>query len=329
MKAGQIRLGLAFTGSYIRAEHDTTFEPEPGVAPGDLARRHRLRIGAMSWAATAQFGFHQRLAAELALPFNANVVRADFLDADDQPIEGYRSIHHRDETVSGVGDFVLAARVGVLRPSEVPRLSLDLRLGAALPTGRTEPNPFALAARGLENQRMFFGSGTVDPVLGLQGRTRFETWSLVFWTNARLRLYTNDRGYNAGHLLGGGVEAISGFGLDRWSFGLSPEVQHQTPATWAAIDSSGDSADGVQTALNSGRTTLLLGVGAYYAPEPTWQLFVQAKAPFVLQAQAGDLAWPFLGTVGVRYAFGVGGGEHRHAPHGDDHDRGEHEEHEH
>ncbi len=288
-------------GSYLHASH--TVEPgqrEPGVADENQPAEHVLDIGMLQWDLDAQLGIHRRFAIELLLPIRATVIGASFRDSSGNDRPDFNSIHHRDETISGIGDVVVGTRTGLVLPKDVPRWTLALRTGASLPTGNIEPDPFELGARGHEHQHMFFGSGTVDPVLGLDTNVAFDRWALVGWTVARTPLYANQYGYRRGHAVIGGVGAQSGFGLERWSFLLQPEVFFETPARWKQT-----------AARNSGRTSLLATGGVFVMPAPGWQIQMLLKVPYFTRAQGGQLRWPVVAMVGFNYTFDLRGPDER------------------
>ena len=90
----------------------------------------------------------------------------------------------------------------------------------------------------------------------------------------------------------GGVGAQSGFGLERWSFLLQPEVYFETPAQWSGV-----------SARNSGRTSLVATAGVFFRPDDQWQIHAIAKVPYLTEAQGGQLRWPFVGLLGFTYVF--------------------------
>lgn len=293
MDRGRLRFGVAFVGSYSHAEHVVDpIEFEPGLSDDEQSDQHVLDVGLLEWDVDAQFGVHRRFAFELFFPVRANIVRVDFLDEDGDSIPNFESIHHRDETIAGIGDLVLSTRIGLVLPENVPRWNLDLLAGASLPTGRTEPDPFELGAQGEEHQHMFFGNGTVDPVAGLQTQVRFDKWNLVGWGQTRIPVYRNKHGFRGSRLVAAGIGAQSGFGLERWSFLLQPEVFFATPAEWNDFD-----------AHNSGRLSLIATGGVFASPGIGWQLYLLAKVPYYTKAVGGQFRWPIVGIVGARYTF--------------------------
>jgi hypothetical protein len=254
------------------------------------ARTHKLDVGLLEWDFDLQIGLHRRFAFELLMPVRVNIIRADYEDASGLALPEFESIHHRDETIYGVGDVVWGTRVGLVRPENVKRWLLDLQLGMTFPTGRIEPNPYVLGARGERHQHMFFGNGTFDPVTGLQSVVLFDKWSLVGWLSARTPLYENRLGYRPNHVVVAGIGALSGFGLERWSFLLQPEVFHETTAKWEGRD-----------ARNSGRTSLIATGGVFVRPGRGFQIHLLAKIPYVTFAHGGILRWPFVAMLGFTW----------------------------
>lgn len=295
MEKGRVRVGLSMVGSYVHASHLVAADQrEPNVPLALQPAEHVLDVGALQWDLDAQVGMHRRFAVELQLPVRATIIEATFLDAQGVVLPQARSIHHRDETIAGVGDLVLGGRIGLVLPQDVPRWTLALRTGLSLPTGRTEPNPFALGAQGKDHQHMFFGTGTLDPVIGLDTTVAFDRWSLVGWAVARTPLYANPYGYRGTKVVVAGLGAQSGFGLQRLSFLLQPEVYFETPARWEG-----------QHDLNSGRTSLVATAGLLATPAPGWQIHVLGKVPYATWSQGGQLRWPFVAMLGFSYTFDV------------------------
>lgn len=296
MDRGRLRVGLSMLGSYLHTSHGVEPEQrEPGVAVADQPAEHVLDIGALEWDLDAQAGVHRRFAFELMLPIRTTIIGATFNDQAGRELPEFSSIHHRDETIAGVGDLVLGGRIGLVLPQDVPRWTLALRTGLSFPTGRTEPNPFVLGAQGRDHQHMFFGTGTFDPVLGFDSNVAFDRWALVGWAVSKIPLYANRHGYRGSTVVVGGIGAQSGFGLERWSFLLQPEVYFETPARW------GDVHD-----RNSGRTSLIASAGVIAMPAPGWQIHLIGKVPYYTWAQGGQLRWPFVALLGFSYAFDVG-----------------------
>jgi hypothetical protein len=265
------------------------------VADEDQPAHHTLDIGLLEWDLDAQLGLHKRFAFELLLPIRATIIDATFEDAMGVEQPGFSSIHHRDETIAGIGDLTLGGRIGLVLPDNVPRWTLALRVGASLPTGNLEPDPFELGRHGQAHQHMFFGDGTVNPVFGFDTNVAFDKWSLVGWSLARTPFYANRHGYRGSTIVIGGIGAQSGFGLERWTFLLQPELYFETPALWNGTP-----------ARNSGRTSLLATAGVFARPAEGWQVHLLLKVPYMTWAKGGQLSWPLVAMLGFTYTFGLG-----------------------
>ncbi|MCA9672843.1 MAG: hypothetical protein KC503_44930 [Myxococcales bacterium] len=293
-------MSFQWTTTFLHAEHDVDHDQfEPGIPDDGQARRHVLDFLLMDWNVSALYGFHRRFGVELSVPIRINVARAAFEDAGGTELPGFRSIHHREETLFGIGDVSAGVRVGVVRPTGPRGWYLDLRAGVSFPTGGTEHNPFELGRQGKDHQHIFFGTGTFVPVLGFETSYAFQRFQLIGWGTAQLSLYSNSRDYRASTRINAGVGAQSGFGLKTWRFLLQPEVFHETPAKW-----------GNEDARNSGRTDLIITGGAFFRPTPSWQLFAMVKVPVYRHTVGGQLNLPVVGLLGFNFVVDVLGHGH-------------------
>ena len=103
-------------------------------------------------------------AAELQLA--ARLIQADiqYRWLDGVPFTPpFPKLHHRNETLFGL----LAPWLSVTARVASGRYEVAFRLGITLPLGKTEENPFTRGELGLPYQHLQFGTGTVNPVLGV------------------------------------------------------------------------------------------------------------------------------------------------------------------
>jgi WD40 repeat protein len=102
----------------------------------------------------------------------------------------YGDIHHRTETLRGIGDVQLT----VLFP-----LGGHLQIGAGLsiPFGRTQPNPIVLGREGKTHEHIQFGSGTVDPLFSMLWSRPAGRFVLSAWADGQIPLYENRHGFKA------------------------------------------------------------------------------------------------------------------------------------
>lgn len=265
---------------------------EPGLPDALQPREHLLDFTLQSATLRFVLGVPARWNLELELPFRETQIAARFLDAEGAELPDFESIHHRTETISGLGDVVLWGR----RP--LPALgdwALDLRFGVSAPTGNTEDDPFALGEQGLEHQHVFFGNGTWDAHTALAARRKLGSWSIVSWLRTRVPTGRSSEGFRAGASGTLGSQLVRPLGGD-WSLLFNLQADHQESASWNDRD-----------ARNSGRTDLVLGAGLGRNVADTWSVQVLALVPENLSARGGQIDPQPVLTIGIAKVF-VGDG---------------------
>ncbi|MEE2779860.1 MAG: hypothetical protein VYE15_04995 [Myxococcota bacterium] len=293
-QAGQWSVSLAFAGAYSHAEHDVSpdqYEPDTLNPGGVQAQRHVLDFNLFIAQLSGTYGLTDWLTLGLELPIRATTVSADFLNTVGDDIPQFQSIHHRDETLTGLADPTVNTQWYLPLDKLAPILSASVTLGLSLPVGRTEPDPFLLGKLGKRHQHIFYGTGTMDPLAALRVQADLGAVSLQLTSRTRTSLYRNSEGYLGPFMVEAGLKGRSSLGLENWVFVLGPEMFHETPASWSD-----------RTAENSGRTELLIAVGVAHRFASGVSLMASAKTPVVTRSRGGQLEIPFLGSLGVSYS---------------------------
>lgn len=202
-------------------------------------------------------------------------------------------IHHRTETLVGLTDPWLSARAAKL----VGAWAFAFRVGVTLPVGATVPNPFELGREGLPHEHIQFGTGTVDPLAGVELRRVVGRFSVGGWMLAKTSLYANGHGYQAGSELLAGANVASSLWLRRWSFLLGALVYDEAPERWSGV---------TETEGNLGRVDLMLDTAVHWQFAARWTLTVAARIPFFTRAVGAQLATPAIGELAVSRAFDLG-----------------------
>lgn len=118
---------------------------------------------------------------------------ADPLQVEYAERSGY--IHHRTENYDGFGDMEFMGgfkKRDLFKDGSIFRLGM----GLALPSGRTESDPWILGDSGKKHLHIQFGNGTVDPLLNLYyGFQVNDSIGLGLYAKARLPLYHNNKGF--------------------------------------------------------------------------------------------------------------------------------------
>ena len=237
MAPGQWR--VAFDAAY--GELQTSHVAEcPHVAPECRTlfippHEHRVRVGITHYELITQYGLREGMQLALRLPYDVKSMRVGYTTLDGAPFTPpYGDIHHRTETLSGIGDPSLSV--------EMARGPIIFSAGLTFPVGRIEPDPMMLGMRGIAHQHMQFGTGTFQPILSAQ-------WSDYRWSayaEARLSLYENREGLRSPHLFVWSV----GPSFDAGRFSIEPRLagQYQTVGRWNGVvdENSGFHSGGVR-----------------------------------------------------------------------------------
>jgi len=280
---------MNLVGASVNAEHDVSPDQyEPGLADENQAHVHDLSIKMADLNISTSIGLSFRSGIELRIPVRLFDVYPNFIGEDGNDLLNYESIHHRDETLFGFGDVAVVGRYRLLEPTLTRRISVDLRLGASLPTGRTEDDPFKLGNAGISHQHVMFGSGTIDPIFGVESVLRFGGASVASWTQLSISPIENSYGYQAPTKVMSGTSLSSSFGLEKWSFSSGFEVYHETPAMWSG-----------EPAYNSGRTDIIAAGGINYLQSEKWNYQLQLKSPHTVQSLGGQMSTPLIVVVGI------------------------------
>ncbi len=199
-------------------------------------------------------------------------------------------LHHRTETLVGLTDPWLSLRAAkTLGP-----WAFAFRLGATLPVGSTVPNPFALAREGKVHEHIQFGTGTVDPIVGVELRRALGRFSVAGWMLAKASLYENPYHYQAGNQLLVGTNVSSALGTRRWWFMLGALVYNEQPERW---DGSTESEG------NLGRTDLMLDTAITCSFAKKWSASLSARIPVYSYTVGTQLNTPAIVELGLQRSF--------------------------
>ncbi|HEY0705916.1 MAG TPA: hypothetical protein VGG33_03925 [Polyangia bacterium] len=246
---GQVRASAILSGTTLNVVHEAgcvdaancrdlpvqpPFLHDQDIQPGELR-------------AVAELGVTNRLGVELQVPFRVTRTRIRYTDLSGAPYEPLDpGVHHRDETLAGLGDPWLLGRFG----GRWGTTAVTGRLGVTIPLAKTEADPFALGSRGLAHQHIQFGTGTFNPLAMVDASHSFGRLDLSGYGQAELALFENRHGFQPGHRFA--IGAMGGMVvLPRLTVALGLDVLGERPERWAGE---------VQQDGNLGRTDVLGGV---------------------------------------------------------------------
>lgn len=295
MKAGQTAVSLGLMTTSVRVVHESYC---PDIGPicaerDEPPQLHDQRFSLGELRARVEYGLTEAWGLELQLPVRLNYTTVQFRRLDGTPVDlDYVNIHHRNETLFGLGDPWLRARYAF----GLGDVGLVARAGFTVPLGGTVEDPFALGDAGLEHQHVQFGTGTVQPLVALEAERRWEGgWSARAWGQAQLSLVENHHGYRSGHRFAVGVSGeVPVVGTLRLSAGA--DVANEQPERWNGR---------VQQDGNLGRTDVLVGGGLTY-PVGRVQLGLTVRVPVYqhIIGHHGQLTYPGLLGLTAETLFG-------------------------
>jgi hypothetical protein len=246
--AGEIRASAILSATSVNVVHqagcaDLTSCTEVPVQPLYM---HDQDIYPTELRAVLEYGLTASWGLEAQLPFRVVATRIRFTTpAGDPYVPLDRDVHHRNETLAGVGDTWLLGRYARTLAGAL----VTLRAGVSVPTGRTEENPFALGDVGLRHQHIQFGTGTFDPIAAADVSKGFGALQLSAYVQGLISLYQNKHGFRAPARGYAGVQ----FGtrlFGKLSGAIGPDLLYEGPERW-----NGE----IRQDASLGRTEVLIG----------------------------------------------------------------------
>ena len=213
-----------------------------------------------------------------------------FNDASGQPIADYQSIHHRNEILVGPADPRFGASWQPFVAQVHGGFALAFSGAVQVPVGEIEPNPFAKGAQGLAHRHLFFGTGIFAPVATAHTSYGGRWFRAGVDVSGTPSLYRNrydylppTRGFIAPYI-------ESGFGLDSWTFRLTPSLRGETPALW-----------GTRPDENSGRVDVSVAGSVFYRGVRGTETWIQVRITPYTYALGGQLTAPVFLVAGARW----------------------------
>jgi thiol-disulfide isomerase/thioredoxin len=278
-----------------------------GRGPTDIVHDQTIAFGELRL--DADYGVTDRFGVALVVPLRLVSTGITYRDAasGEEVALTRPNIHHRDESLFGAGDPWLLARYR----RALGRFSLGGHAGLSLPLGQTEADPFARGDAGLPHQHIQFGTGTVNPVLSLHAGAALGRLDLSLYALTMQVVYASSRDYQAGDRYAGGASVATGIGRG-FRAALSLDASGETAERWGGVVHDDEGNQGRFDLMAGGALSRSIGGGA--------ELRVGVKVPVVTRVVGGQLDYPALVEVGLRFAVG-GGGTRAHADeHADEHD---------
>jgi hypothetical protein len=167
--------------------------PECQTSAPPVPYNHHIDLFMSETTLEASYGLTPLVALEARLSLRVTGVTPTYSELNGAPKLVPNDIHHHDVTLVGPGDPWLSVRVG----ARAGKLVTTARLGFSLPLGRTEPDPYALAAEGKWHEHMQFGTGTFMPLVGAGAAYSIDPVEVSGSALGLFSLAENAHGYRA------------------------------------------------------------------------------------------------------------------------------------
>jgi len=243
----------------------------------------------------ASYGVTDWLAVEGRFTYRLVDIEPSYTEIDGTPKLVPGDIHHHDRTITGIGDPWLLLRLGA-RSGE---LTTSSRLGLSVPLASTEPDPFALGARGLWHEHTQLGTGIFMPIVTFTAAYRFERWELGGALFGIFGLYENEHGWRPSSRLAAGsrlsLDVLEG---KLWPFVLF-DFAHQTEEAWHG-------EQGLEGSTI--RSELLLGGGLRWLLADPWALELAVRGRIATLSEESGFDYPGVIDLSLSTRFDLGPG---------------------
>lgn len=229
------------------------------------------------------------------IPLRLVQTRTVFTDLQDTVLDlDYVSIHHRTETLAGLGDPQLL----VHRSGRLLGLLVGARAGLSFPLGLIHEDPLRLGALGLPHDHVQLGDGTFDPVIGADASRAVGPVTVAGFAQAQVPLYEGRAGHRGGAQLVGGLSAQAAAGPVQLRLGAI--VAHEGVERWHGVTAADDG--------NLGRTDFYLAPGVTL-PLGDWSASLELRTRVFGVVTGAQLSLPLVAQLSVGKLFHFSPGE--------------------
>jgi thiol-disulfide isomerase/thioredoxin len=231
-----------------------------------------------------ELGITRWIALDAVLPFRVFDTHIHYRDPTTGQIVQIQdpNLHHRNEVLAGFADPWLIARAA----TGFAGATISVRAGVTLPIGSTVPNPFLLGDMGIPHEHTQFGTGTFEPIAGIEAYRRLASFTVDAYALTIQSIYENGYGYRAGNRYAVGLGAASAFGARRWRFRTTLDRTSETAESWSGVVYT--------TEGNIGRTDVLVGLEASYQLDDDWRAALAVKIPVYTHVTGGQIDLPLF-----------------------------------
>jgi len=283
-------INLGSMATYVRTRHG---DVDDVVDRGTIDIVHDQTLILAETRLAIAIGLPAGFALSVLAPLREVSTTIHYYDDSGAEVQLVRpGIHHRDETLVGLGDPMVLGSYGLA----LGDWRVTARAGATLPLGRTQPNPYLADAMIAPHEHIQMGTGTVDPVVAIEAARGWDRWALGAYALTVQSFYADSYGDRAGDRYATGV-ALSRHLGKRWTVDGGVAMQAETAERWSQTPHVTDG--------NRGRVDLMLDAGATWAAAKSLSLSLDVKVPVFDHVVGGQLEMPAIVELGASWSFGA------------------------
>ena len=130
----------------------------------------------------------------IPLQYRRTTISYSLLDTGESYMPPYAGIHHRNETLLGIGDPEISGQKFFRKNHYL----LGIAVGSSIPLGKIEENPYQLALQGEQHQHLQLGTGVFIPSVTVTGMYVKEEQGFIMQVRSEFSWYENQYSYHTG-----------------------------------------------------------------------------------------------------------------------------------
>ena len=221
------------------------------------------------------------------VPVDIKILGIEYTLHDGSPYQPpYGDIHHRNEVLFGLGD-------GKIEIQHFYRLSkrwvVGAGFGSTLPLGRTEEDPYQLAAKSTKHQHIQMGEGVFKPTFSASAVWSGMVWGMTTFINGELAMYENNKEFRPPsriHVAMGPTYRLTA----KLMLTAEASFSHESQAEWHA-----------EPDPQSGQTRGVIGASVIYRFNPMLAVMLQGNTTVFQWTEEAVLRQPFVGSFGLTW----------------------------
>ena len=294
---GRLDLRLGYSMLFATTSHVAEcpdLGPQCASPTPPVPYNHHVDLFMSEVSLDGSYGITPWLAVEARLALRIVDVTPTYSELDGTSKLVPDDIHHHDQTLVGPSDPWLVLRLGAANGN----LVTSARLGVTLPIGRTEPDPYALGARGESHEHIQLGTGTFVPIVGAGVSYATDSVHLSLAALGLFSIYENGEGFRAPNRYIVTTRVALPFAEGSILPYAVADLTHESEEFW-------NGAPGLEG--SNVRTEILVGAGVSWEFAAPWRAEIGLRARVAQLTDAASFDYPGLLQLGLSTQFDLQG----------------------